>query len=37
MIETWKQDLDEGNQIGDLSKDLSKVFDTINHILRLLN
>ena len=32
---TWKNSLDKGNQIGVILMDLSKSFDTINHILQL--
>ena len=36
MIELWKKALDEGNKIGAIFMDLSKVFDTLNHNLLLL-
>ena len=35
MIETWKKHLDKGKKIGVVLMDLSKPFDTINHILLL--
>ena len=33
MLEKWKRALDKGNVIGTIFMDLSKAFDTINHIL----
>ena len=35
MIEVWKKNLDEGNEIAVILMDLSKAFDTINHSLLL--
>ena len=35
MIENWKKQLDNGEKVGVIFMDLSKVFDTINHSLLL--
>ena len=36
IIEIWKQNIDKGNPVGILLKDLSKAFGTINHSLLLV-
>ena len=33
MIGTWKKHLDKGEKIGVILMDLSKVFDTTNHLV----
>ena len=35
MIENWKKQLDNGEEVGVIFMDLSKAFDTINHSLLL--